>query len=73
VKKRSGLYPRVGIDAAGSGVVSQAGGVTLVQTLRVSGLDRALSQSLVPWRKPTGTHDPAKVVCDLALTGPAAA
>jgi Transposase DDE domain group 1 len=68
VKKRSGLYPRVGIDAAGSGVVSQAGGVTLVETLRVSGLDRALSQALAPWRKPTATHDPAKVVCDLALT-----
>jgi Transposase DDE domain group 1 len=68
VKKRSGLYPRVGVDAAGSGVVSQAGGVTLVETLRVSGLDAALSQGLAPWRKPTATHDPAKVVCDLALT-----
>jgi hypothetical protein len=62
------LYPRVGVDAAGSGVVSQAGGVTLVETLRVSGLDAALSQALAPWRKPTATHDPAKVVCDLALT-----
>ncbi|MGH8939990.1 MAG: transposase, partial [Actinomycetes bacterium] len=68
MKKRSGLYPRVGVDAAGSGVVSQAGGVTLVETLRVSGLDAALSQALAPWRKPTATHDPAKVVCDLALT-----
>jgi hypothetical protein len=61
------LYPRVGIDAAGSGVVSQAGGVTLVETLRVSGLDRALSLALAPWRKPSAVHDPAKVVCDLAL------
>ena len=43
MSKRSGLYPRVGVDAAGSGVVSQAGGVTLVETLRVSGLDRGLS------------------------------
>ena len=68
MKKRSGLYPRVGVDAAGSGVVSQAGGVTLVETLRVSGLDAALSRALAPWRKPTATHDPAKVVCDLALT-----
>jgi hypothetical protein len=56
------------VDAAGSGVVSQAGGVTLVETLRVSGLDAALSRALSPWRKPTATHDPAKVVCDLALT-----
>ncbi|MGH3839099.1 MAG: IS1380 family transposase [Pseudonocardiaceae bacterium] len=68
MKKRSGLYPRVGVDAAGSGVVSQAGGVTLVEMLRVSGLDPALSRALSPWRKPAATHDPAKVVCDLALT-----
>ncbi|MGH3763437.1 IS1380 family transposase [Actinophytocola sp.] len=66
MKKRSGLYPRVGVDAAGSGVVSQAGGVTLVETLRVSGLDQMLSQALAPWRKPLAVHDPAKVVCDLA-------
>jgi hypothetical protein len=62
------LYPRVGVDAAGSGVVSQAGGVTLVEALRVSGLDAALSQALARWRKPAAVHDPAKVVCDLALT-----
>ena len=68
MKKRSGLYPRVGVDAAGSGVVSQAGGVTLVETLRVSGLDAGLSRALARWRKPTATHDPAKVVCDLALS-----
>jgi hypothetical protein len=67
VSKRSGLYPRVGVDAAGSGVVSQAGGVTLVETLRVSGLDRGLSAALARWHKPTATHDPAKVVCDLAI------
>jgi hypothetical protein len=68
VKQRSGLYPRVGVDATGSGVVSQAGGIALVETLRVSGLDRALSRELAPWRKPMAVHDPAKVVCDLALT-----
>ena len=65
--KRSGLYPRVGVDAAGSGVVSQAGGVALVDTVRACGLDRALSQALAPWRKPTAVHDPAKIVLDLAL------
>ena len=67
MNKGSGLYPRVGVDAAGSGVVSQAGGVTLVESVRVSGLDRALSQALARWRKPAAVHDPAKVVCDLAL------
>ncbi len=68
MKQRSGLYPRVKVDAAGSGVVSQAGGVTLVETARVSGLDRELSAALSRWRRPTARHDPAKVVCDLAIT-----
>jgi hypothetical protein len=68
VKKRSGFYRVVRVDAAGSGVVSQAGGITLAETVRVVGLDRALSGALSRWRKPTAVHDPAKVVCDLALT-----
>jgi Transposase DDE domain group 1 len=68
VKKRSGLYPWVGVDRTGSGVVSQAGGVTLVETVRVSGLDRELSAALAPRRKPAAVHDPAKVLCDLAIS-----
>jgi hypothetical protein len=67
VKKRSGLYPRVHTDATGSGVVSQAGGVTLVETVRAAGLDAAMSQALSPWRKPLAVHDPAKVLLDLAI------
>jgi len=68
VNKGSGLYPWTEVDAAGSGVVSQAGGVTLVETVRVSGLDRELSRALAPWRKPLARHDPAKVLCDLAIS-----
>jgi hypothetical protein len=68
VKKTTGFYPCVHVDAAGSGVVSQAGGVTLVETARMAGLDAALSRALAPWRKPTAVHDPGKVVTDLALT-----
>jgi hypothetical protein len=49
-------------------VVSQAGAVLLVDTLRAAGLDRALSQALEPWRRPTAVHDPAKIVCDLAVS-----
>lgn len=67
MKKRIGLYPRVRPDAAGSGVVSQAGGITLTETIRAAGLDRALSEALGRWRKPTAVHDPAKVVLDLAV------
>lgn len=66
--KRYGMYPRAKPDTAGSGVVSQAGGVALVETMRASGLDAALSAALAPWRKPAARHDPGKVITDLALT-----
>jgi len=68
VKKRSGLYPRVQVDAAGAGVVSQAGAVVLVETARSAGLDRQLSQALARWRRPVARHDPGKVVLDLAVS-----
>lgn len=67
VRKRSGFYLVVRVDAAGSGVVSRAGGITLAEMVRVVGLGWALSGALTLWRKPTAVHDPAKVVCDLAL------
>ena len=67
MKQRSGRYPRVQLDAAGTGVVSQAGAVTLTETVRVAGLDGALSEALEPWRKPTAVHDPAKVLLDVAV------
>jgi hypothetical protein len=65
--KGSGLYPRVGVDTFGTGVVSQAGGVALVETVRVAGLDRLLSAALAWWRRPMAVHDPAKVIIDLAV------
>jgi hypothetical protein len=62
------LYPRVRVDTTGAGVVSQAGGVALVETLRAAGLDSGLSVALSSWRKPTARHDPGKVITDLAIT-----
>lgn len=50
MSKRSGLYPRVRVDARGSGVVSQAGGLLLVDAARASGLDVGLSEALAPCR-----------------------
>lgn len=47
--------------------VGQAGGVLLTETVRATGLDRALSEALAPWRKPFARHDPGKVVTDLAI------
>jgi len=68
VKKRTGLYPGVQVDAAACGVVSQAGGVALLEAVTVSGLHRLVSVGLEPWRAPRAVHDPAKVLLDLAVT-----
>lgn len=65
--KSTGLYPCVRVDAAGSGVVSQAGGLLITETIRASGLAAELSGALAPWRKPLARHDPAKIVTDLAV------
>jgi hypothetical protein len=65
--KTTGFYPRARVDASGSGVVSSAGGLLLVEAVRAAGLDRALSQVMAPWRKPLAIHDPAKIICDLAI------
>jgi hypothetical protein len=67
VKKRIGPYPCVRVEGAGRGVVSQAGAVLLVETVRKSGLDAAISTALVPWRKPRTVHDPGKILLDVAL------
>lgn len=66
--KNTGSYPRVHIDRASVSAVGQAGGLLLVETVRATGLDRALSAELSAWRKPLAVHDPGKILCDLALT-----
>ncbi len=55
------------VDTAGSGVVSHAGAVLLIETIRTLGLDRVLSCALARWRRPVAVHDPAKVLLDLAV------
>jgi hypothetical protein len=55
-------------DAAGSGVVSQAGAVLLVDTIHAAGIDQRLSAALEGWRRPTAVHDPAKILLDLAVS-----
>ena len=66
--KHTGLYPRVHVDRAPVPAVGQAGGLLLVETIRATGLDRALSEALSRWRKPLAIHDPGKIITDLALT-----
>ena len=67
MNKRIGFYPRVRVQGGGGGVVSQAGGVLLVEAVRKTGLDVTLSAALAPWRRPRAVHDPGKVLLDLAL------
>ena len=50
MKHTTGFYPRVRVDGAGKGVVSQAGGSLLTEAVRVSGLDQFLAAALAPWR-----------------------
>lgn len=66
--KSTSCYPRMSADATGTGVVSHAGAVLLLRTAEKTGLTTALSTALAPWRKPLASHDPGKIVLDLAVT-----
>jgi len=68
VKKTTGFYPRLAVDAKGGSAVGQAGGVLLTSTVKAAGLDAGLSAALPRWRPASATNDPAKVLLDLALT-----
>src|SRR5947207_5232263 len=60
--------PKIMVSADGTGIVSQAGGLLLTQTLRVTGLDRGLEAALERWRQPRSVHSPGKIITDLAVT-----
>ena len=68
MKKTTGFYPRPSVDTRGGAAVGQAGGVLLTSTVKAAGLDAGLSAALAPWRPAGATHDPAKVLLDLAIT-----
>lgn len=67
MKKPIGFYPRVRVEGGGRGVVSQAGAVLLVEPIRKTGLDQAISAALTPWSKNRAVHDPGKILLDVAL------
>ncbi|WP_193515055.1 IS1380 family transposase [Streptomyces griseoloalbus] len=67
MKKPTGSYPHVLVQSDGRAVLSQAGSVLLVETVRKTGLDQAISAALAPWRKPRAVHDPGKMLLDAAL------
>lgn len=66
--KTTGMFPRPQVDAASVGAIGHAGGVVLTETIRATGLDRALSDALASFRKPMSRHDPAKVILDAAVS-----
>lgn len=67
MKQPIGSSPHVLVRDDGRAVVSPAGSVLLVETVRKTGLDQAMSAALAPWRKPRAVHDPGKILVDLAV------
>lgn len=65
--KSTSLYPPLPVDTTGTSVVSQGGALTLLRTAEKTGLTTALSEALTSWRKPLATHDPGKILLDLAV------
>jgi hypothetical protein len=65
--KHKDLRPWLSVIAGGESLVSHAGGLLLSETARRSGLSRQLSRLLGRWRLPGATHDPGKIVADLAI------
>jgi hypothetical protein len=66
--KTTARRPKIVVSSDGKGIVCQAGGLLLLETLRVTGLDRGLSKALGRWRPARALHDPGKIVADLAVT-----
>jgi hypothetical protein len=58
---------RVQVQCGSESLISSSGASLLVETARVSGLARELSQQLSPWRSARAVHDPGKVVLDLVM------
>jgi len=67
VGKFTSCYPSLSVDATGRGVVSHAGAAVLLRAAERAGLTGQLSDALASWRKPLASHDPGKVVLDLAV------
>jgi hypothetical protein len=59
---------KIVVSSDGKGIICQAGGLLLMETLRVSGLDQCLSRALSRWRRPRAVHDPGKIIADLAVS-----
>ncbi|GAA0354080.1 transposase [Actinoallomurus spadix] len=63
----TGRRPKIVVSGDGKGLVCQAGGLMLIETLRVSGMGKGLSEELKAWRLPRALHDPGKILTNLAV------
>ncbi len=67
MSKSTSPYPSLSPDGSGTGVVSHAGATVILRAAEKTGLTTGLSEALAPWRKPLATHDPGKIIADLAV------
>jgi hypothetical protein len=65
--KNTPRHPKITVSADGKGLVSQAGALLLLETLRATGLGQGLSAGLARWRAPRAVPDPGKIVTDLVV------
>jgi hypothetical protein len=63
--KRSDV-PNLVLDPARESLISSSGALLLNETSRVTGLGRGLSRALARWRPARASHDPGKVLLDVA-------
>lgn len=58
--------PDLVLDPVRESLISSSGALLIKEAIRVTSLDQALSRALAPWRSARATHDPAKVLLDVA-------
>lgn len=63
--KRNGV-PNLVLDPARESLISSSGALLLTETSQATGLGLGLSRALSPWRPARATHDPGKVLLDVA-------
>ena len=58
---------KITVSADGKGLVSHAGALLRLETIRVTGLGQGLAGGLARWRGPWAVHDPGKILTDLVV------
>ena len=58
--------PNLVLDPVRESLISSSGALLIKEVIRVVGLERDLSQTLSRWRPARATHDPGRVLLDVA-------